>query len=468
MAEITDLNIKVLVDAGRPWEAAAAGRLLPSLARLRWEGFTVSVAAVRKVDLETTRREREFLGGRAKTALLSCIEGEGEPPLELLLAAVACAGSGEVRGIPVQMMRDDSVSELDLRERNIGVEGGMLLAYLVPVMGGLTSINLSGNYLCGIRTDSYGDQHGTYTAEGITAITDALRVNGGLTKLSLAENELGEEGTKAIGEALEQNKTLKELDISKFPHRGSGSNIGGSAGAKHVAKMLGVNGALTTLNLSSNEIGGHWDRSKQQMVSTPEGPKAIADALLVNGGLTALDLSSNDLKDEGVRAVCEAIQSNKETKLASLNFKDNGIGPVGANTLAAMVAVTGALTVTNLLGNQLDEASTKILAEVAKQKGISLCGIQRDQTTADFSNKFLKPPDAILLASDLSQAVVTGGLTSINLSRNQLCGIWEDYRGQQGTYTAEGITAIADALCVNGALTQVLAFLPPEVPFLLL
>ena len=49
-----------------------------------------------------------------------------------------------------------------------------------------------------------------------------------------------------------------------------------------------------------------------------------------------------------------------------------------------------------------------------------------------------------------------GGLTSINLSRNQLCGIWTDeYLFQHGTYTAEGITAIADALRVNGALTEV-------------
>jgi hypothetical protein len=153
LAEITDLDIKVLVDAGRPWEAAAAGRMLPSLARLRWEGFTVSVAAARGVDLDERdgdedlderdedEDERPFLGGLAKTALLSCIEGEGEPPLELLLAAIACAGSGEIRGIPVQMMRDDSVSALDLRDRNIGVAGGKLLAYLVPVMGGaLTKI----------------------------------------------------------------------------------------------------------------------------------------------------------------------------------------------------------------------------------------------------------------------------------------------------------------------------------------
>ena len=127
--------------------------MLPSLARLRWEGFTVSVAAARGVDLDERdgdedlherdedEDERPFLGGPAKTALISCIEGEGEPPLELLLAAIACAGSGEIRGIPVQMMRDDSVSALDLRDRNIGVAGGKLLAYLVPVMGGaLTKI----------------------------------------------------------------------------------------------------------------------------------------------------------------------------------------------------------------------------------------------------------------------------------------------------------------------------------------
>ena len=110
------------------------------------------------------------------------------------------------------------------------------------------------------------------------------------------------------------------------------------------------------------------------------------------------------------------------------------------------------LTVTNLLYNELDAESAKMLAEVAKQKGISLCGIQRDQTAADFSNQDLKPPDAILLASDLSQAGVTGSMTSLDLSDTQLCGVtsWGN-----GTYNTEGITAIADALRVNGSLTEV-------------
>ena len=74
------------------------------------------------------------------------------------------------------------------------------------------------------------------------------------------------------------------------------------------------------------------------------GVTELAAALGVNGSLTALDLSFNYIRDEGISAVCKAIQSNKETKLASLNFKSNVIGPVGANALAAMLVVTGSLT----------------------------------------------------------------------------------------------------------------------------
>ena len=76
----------------------------------------------------------------------------------------------------------------------------------------------------------------------LVVITSLISVNGGLTKLSLAVNRVGEEGTKAICKALEQNTTLKELDISGDWR---GSNTGGSAGAKHVAKMVRANGGLT-------------------------------------------------------------------------------------------------------------------------------------------------------------------------------------------------------------------------------
>jgi Ran GTPase-activating protein (RanGAP) involved in mRNA processing and transport len=88
----------------------------------------------------------------------------------------------------------------------------------------------------------------------------------------------------------------------------------------------------------------------------------IASLISVNGALTALDLSSNCLKDEGVSAVCAAIQSNKETKLASLNFYYNDIGTVGANAVAAMVAVTGAVDAKHL-GHVLDSCCPSDVVE---------------------------------------------------------------------------------------------------------
>ena len=138
-----------------------------------------------------------------------------------------------------------------------------------------------------------------------------------------------------------------------------------------------------------------------------EGGMVVACLMPVMGGLTALDLSFNDLKDEGVSAVCEAIQSNKETKLASLNFKNNGIGPVGVNAVAAMVAVTGALTKLSLASNYLKEEGTKAICEALKQ------------------NKTLK---------------------ELDLS------------GYDNIGRAAGAKHVADMLGVNGALTQVLAF----------
>ena len=62
-----------------------------------------------------------------------------------------------------------------------------------------SQLNLSGNQLCGI--DIFGD--GTYTAEGITAIADALKVTPSLTRLDVRDNSLGEEGEAALRKAAE-------------------------------------------------------------------------------------------------------------------------------------------------------------------------------------------------------------------------------------------------------------------------
>jgi hypothetical protein len=165
--------------------------------------------------------------------------------------------------IPIKEMRANSFTELDLKGKVVGVEGGMVVACLMPVMGGLTALDLSFNDLKdeGVSAVCEAIQSNKETKlaslnfknngigpVGVNAVAAMVAVTGALTKLSLASNYLKEEGTKAICEALKQNKTLKELDLSGY------DNIGRAAGAKHVADMLGVNGALTQLDLSNNQL----------------------------------------------------------------------------------------------------------------------------------------------------------------------------------------------------------------------
>jgi len=193
----------------------------------------------------------------------------------------------------------------------------------------------------------------------------------------------------------------------------SGKKLG-VASAVVIASLICANGGLMSLDLSHNDLcntfGGTY---------TAEGITAIADAL---GALTSVDLRGNWLGDEGWGAIFAAICGNKDSKIMSLDASSENIGPVGVKLIAEALrtSVTGGLMVIDLLYNKLDAEAAKMLAEVAKQKGVSLCGIRRDQTTVDFRNKGLKLPDTILLASDLSQAVVTGALTVIDLLRNHL------------------------------------------------
>ena len=122
---------------------------------------------------------------------------------------------------------------------------------------------------------------------------------------------------------------------------------------------------VSQLDLSNNQLCGIDQNGSGTYIA--EGITAIADALRVNGALTELCIYGNRVGDEGVGAICESIQSNKETKLASLNFGDNGIGPVGANALAAMVAVTCSLTKLSFFPNKLEEEGTTAICEALEQ-----------------------------------------------------------------------------------------------------
>ena len=102
----------------------------------------------------------------------------------------------------------------------------------------LTSqLHLSHNQLCGL--DKYG--RGTYTAEGITAIADALKVTASVTKILVSRNRLGDEGATILCNALRESKVtnVQELDLS--------FNGIHTEGAKALAAMAGAIASVTSV-----------------------------------------------------------------------------------------------------------------------------------------------------------------------------------------------------------------------------
>ena len=447
--EITDLDVEQLIEAGRPGDAAVAGRMLPGLARLHGYGYVVDVAAVRAADLQNGTVEDEFLDedeedededsaagntrrpsllhGTAKDALNSCISGKGEPPFELTIAAVACAGSGVVCGIPVQQMREDGVTEFDLSNRGLHLAAAMLVTYLIPAMSVLKNCNLLQNSL-GIKsatmlakmgaergimlssmtcdqTEAYFYETDLRPADAILIASDLIFM-AVLTTLCLGSNSIGDEGAKAIAEALKVNTVMTELNLSW--------NLIGVDGAKAIAEALKVNTAVTTLYLNHNSFGD-------------EGAIAIAEALKVNEVLTTLDLYRHDIGPEGAIAIAEALKVN--AVVTNLNLRSNSIGVEGAKAIAEALKVNAVLTELSLWNNNIGPEGAIAIAEALKVNAVV--------TTLSLWKNSIGDEGAIAIAEALK---VNAVVTTLSLGCNSIGD--------------EGAIAIAEALKVTTVLTK--------------
>ena len=71
-----------------------------------------------------------------------------------------------------------------------------------------SQLDLSNNELCGLHWLGKG----TFTAEGITALSEALKVTASLTRLNVEYNGLGDEGRAIISSAV-QGKVDFDLSL---------------------------------------------------------------------------------------------------------------------------------------------------------------------------------------------------------------------------------------------------------------
>ena len=102
-------------------------------------------------------------------------------------------------------------TELDLSLKKLDPVDALMLAPEIAASESLTWINLRRNKLCGLN---YDDGIGTYTTEGIVAISRAVSACKSLTRIDLADNGLGVKGGKAIAGAISDSKTLTNIDLS--------------------------------------------------------------------------------------------------------------------------------------------------------------------------------------------------------------------------------------------------------------
>jgi hypothetical protein len=113
-------------------------------------------------------------------------------------------------------------------------------------------LDLSGNRLCGI--DEY-DEGTTYSAKGITAIADALRVNGALTRVDVRNNNIAGDGATQLSAAVLGNLKIemfnkipiKEMRANTFTELDLKGKGVGVEGGMVVAGLIPVMGALTEM-----------------------------------------------------------------------------------------------------------------------------------------------------------------------------------------------------------------------------
>nr|XP_003227768.1 PREDICTED: protein NLRC3 [Anolis carolinensis] len=249
-----------------------------------------------------------------------------------------------------------------------------------------------------LRSNSIGPK-------GAKAIADALKINQSLLSLNLENNTMKEDGAKSLAEALVNNHTLMTLQLQK--------NSIGPQGSKKIAEALKKNWSLKELLLSSNCVGD-------------VGAVALGEGLKINHSLLTLDLQSNSISDAGATALTRALCSNQG--LTRLSLRENSISPEGAREIGIALQANRCLGNLDLAANLLHDEGVQAIA----------LALKANQTLASLHLQwnFIQSN----AAKTLSQALqFNNSLEVLDLQENAIGD--------------EGIVALALALRVNSTLT---------------
>ena len=177
--------------------------------------------------------------------------------------------------------------------------------------------------------------------EAIEEIIKSIEINNALEILDISSNDVFEFGTIVIGEYLQHNKTLRELDISKH------------ITVKIIMNNMQVNTTLLKLSIHQNRI-------------SDDGILVISEYLAKNNTLQQLSLSWNDTATtEGITKIAEAMAVN--TGLCTLDLSSQHVNDPIYFTMTLLNALECNHTLTRLvLPKSIDKSETKIKVKLDK------------------------------------------------------------------------------------------------------
>lgn len=181
---------------------------------------------------------------------------------------------------------------------------------------------------------------------GAKEIGNFLNTNKTLLELNLSDNELTSVGIKPIADALQHNNTLQILDLSNI-------ELICAEGAIFIAKALMVNHSLLTLNMCNifviigkTNVGNEGakalgqalmiNRTLEKLILSDNGileSKEIADSLKSNNKLQTLFLPFNELNNNEITHFTEVLPYNRTLRVLDLSIKDIIIGSNKGNSI---------------------------------------------------------------------------------------------------------------------------------------
>ena len=279
-----------------------------------------------------------------------------------------------------------------------------------------------------------------------TALRAVLLLAETVSHVDLSDNELDEAEAAEVARALDvmsakERQVLTNLSVAFNP------KIMGKAAQQLAAAALGNSSLEVFSGVPIKEL--REDKlTELKLQRTGLGPTegiVLAELIRSSAGLKNLSVAWNNIDGEAAEQLAKAVLSStslevfseipiKELRadvLTEQNLVNKGFGVSGALVVSELFKLSAVLKHCNLLHNNLDVQSAKMLAKVGMEKGIMLSGMKHDQTKADFRSLKLRlePDDGILIGSDLKSMEM---LTMIDLRFNLI-----------GT---AGATAIVDAL----------------------